>query len=421
MQVFQVVPPIMRDIGNGLEIDVDFLESLRVYLDHFDSFAVACPVRTSQIIGSGLERCRPVRDLPWGTDRLKLIPLPTAYKPIEFVRHLPAVRRILRSEIRDAEYLIFTPSGLIGDWATVALREAVKLRRPYVIEADGVHSNIMRRSLNSGAAWKRFVKKNVLIPLFERSHRYCLSHSSLAIFQGQDVYDAYAPFCSNPHKLNHHISVYAGDHITETQLQAKLDSLDKGAPLKLCYAGRAVDMKGPLDWVDTLHELTTRGVKFHATWLGDGPLLHEMRNKATALGISDSVTFPGNISDRETVLNALKESHIFLFCHTTLESARVLGEALACGCPLVGYWSAYPSDLVGEHGGGLFSKLGDFGALAQYVQDLDNDRDKLRSLIRHAARSGQDFDRSAALLKRVDLVKHLGDSCNGLSARREHI
>jgi colanic acid/amylovoran biosynthesis glycosyltransferase len=347
-----------------------------------------------------------VRDLPWGPDRLKLIPLPASYnKPIEFIRQLPAVRQILRSEIREAEYLLFSPYSLIGDWPTVALREAVKLGRPYVIEADGVHGNIMRMRSNSGAAWRRFVKKNVLLPLFDRSYRYCLSNSSLAVFQGQDVYDAYAPFCNNPYKLNHHIPVYAGDHITETQLQAKLDSLDEGAPLKLCYAGRAIDMKGPLDWVDTLHRLAIRGVKFHATWLGDGPLLDEMRKKVSALGISDSVTFPGNISDRETVLDALKGSHIFLFCHTTLESARVLGEALACGCPLVGYLSAYPSDLVEEHGGGLFSKIGNCDALAQNVQVLDKDRDKLRILIRNAARSGQDFDRGAALLKRVNLVK----------------
>lgn len=405
MQIFQVVPPILRDIGNGLEIDIDFSESLRLYLDHFDSIAVACPVRTSQIQGSGLEQCRPVRDLPWSTNRLKLIPLPTTYKPIEFVRHLPTVRRMLRSEIKDAEYLIFTPYSLIGDWPTVAIREAVALRRPYVIEADGVHGNIVRVRSISRVAWKRFVKKNILFPLFDRSYRYCLSHSSLAVFQGQDVYNAYAPFCSNPHKLNHHIPVYAGDHITGPQLQAKLASLDKDAPLKLCYAGRVVDMKGPLDWIDTLHKLTTRGVNFHATWLGDGPLLHEMRNKATAFGISDRITFTGYISARETVLDVMKQSHIFLFCHTTLESARILGEALACGCPLVGYFSAYPSDLVAEHGGGLFSKLGDCDALAQNVQDLNNDRDKLRALIRQAARSGQDFDRAAALLKRINLVK----------------
>ena len=407
MQVFQVVPPIIRDIGKGLEIDVDFLESLKVYLDHFDSFAVACPVRTSSIEGSGLERCLPVRDLPWGTDRLKVIALPTAYTPIEFLRHLPAVRQILRAEIVRSMYLIFTPTSLIGDWPTVAIREAVKLCRPYVIEADCVHGDIMRMRSNSGAVWKQFLKRNVLIPVFERSHRYCLSHSNLAIFQGQDVYRAYAPFCLNPHKLNHHIPVYAGDHIAETRLQTKLDSLNNGAPLKISYAGRAIDMKGPLDWIDTLHQLAIRGVKFHGTWLGGGPLLADMRNKATALGISDRITFSGYISDRDTVLNALKECHVFLFCHTTLESARVLGEALACGCALVGYESAYPSDLIAEHGGGLFTKIGEVSALAQILEGLDSDRGKLQTLIRQAAKSGLEFDRTAALLKRVHLVKQL--------------
>lgn len=409
MQVFQVVPPIVRDIGNGPEIDIDFLESLKVYLDHFESFAIACPIRTSNIKASGLENCRPLRDLPWGRDRLKFIPLPTSSnEPLQFLRQLPAVRRILRSEIEAASYLLFSPYSLIGDWPTVAIREAVKLRRPYVIEADGVHGDIMRKRSDTGAAWKRFAKRHILWPMFDQSYRYCLSHSSLALFQGQDVYGAYAPFCSNPHKLNHHIPVYTGDHITETQVQVKLASLDDNCALKLCYAGRTIDIKGPLEWVDTLNELALRGVKFHATWLGDGPLLESMRSKAAAFGISDRITFPGNVSDRKIVLDAIKESHIFLFCHKTLESARVLGEALACGCPLVGYSSGYPADLVKKNGGGVFVRMGDFGALAERVQDLDRDRTKLRALIRQATKTGQEFDRTTALHGRAKLVKELG-------------
>lgn len=411
MEIFQVVPPVMRDIGNGLEIDVDFAESLRLYLEHFDSIAVACPVRTARIEGSGLERCHAVRDLDLDADRLKLMPLPSAYRPVEFLRRLPAVRRLLRSEIEAAAYLLFSPCTLIGDWPTVAIREAVRLRRSYVIEADVVHVNIMRTGLIGRAAWKRFVKTGIVFPLTSRSFEYCLSHSTLGLFQGQDVYNAYAPFCSRPEKLNHHIPIYAGEHITEDQVRAKRDSLDAGAPLKLCYVGRAVDMKGPLDWIDTLSALADRGVAFEATWLGDGPRLDEMRGRAAARGLSDRVAFPGYLSEREPVLNAMKESHIFLFCHKTLESARILGEALACGCPLVGYASDYPADLVEEYGGGLLSPMGDRDALANNIQSLDKDRERLRALIAQAARSGRDFDRPAALRKRVELVK--GTPANG--------
>lgn len=388
----------------GLEIDQDFADSLKVYLDYFESFAVACPVRVFDVKGSGLEQCIPISDLPWGPDRFKFIPLPMAYKPIEFLKAFPRVRRQLRAEIERAEYLIFSPSALIGDWATVAIREAVSLCRPYTVEADAVHGDIMRKRHISDVAWKRFVKRYVMFPLADRSHHYCLSRSSLAVFQGQDVYNAYAAHCPNPHKLNHHVPVYAGDHITDAELQAKLASVARGDPLKISYAGRATDVKGPLDWVDTLDELSKCGVDFEATWLGDGPMLEEMQTKAAALGIR-GITFAGFISDRKIVLNALKEAHLFLFCHNALESARVLGEALACGTPLVGFKTAYPADLVAEHGGGVFCEMGDVKALAQKVQELDGDREQLSKLVTQSARSGRDLDRERALRRRAELVK----------------
>jgi hypothetical protein len=146
MQVLNVVPPVLRDVGQGLEIDIDFAEALGVYLEHFESFAVACPVRKSNIKGSGLERCRSVKDLPWGPARLKFIPLPLATKPVDFLRQLLPVRRILRSEIIGSQYLIVTPYSLFGDWPTVAIREATVRGIPYVIEADGGSRSSRTRS-----------------------------------------------------------------------------------------------------------------------------------------------------------------------------------------------------------------------------------------------------------------------------------
>jgi colanic acid/amylovoran biosynthesis glycosyltransferase len=407
MQVLNVVPPILRDLGQGLEVDVDFVEVLGIYLEHFRSMAVACPVRTSDIEGSGLERCRPVTDLAWGPTRLKFIPLPTATRPIKFLRHLSPVRRTLRREILAAEYLVVTPYSLFGDWPTVAIREAILRDIPYVIEADGVHSDIMRMRANNGPQWKRIVKKNILIPLFELSHEYCLKHSALAVFQGQDVFNAYAPLCRNPYKLNHHIPIYPGEHITHEELEAKLTRIRGGEPLKLCYVGRAVDMKAPLQWMETLHALSSLGVSFNASWLGDGPLLQAMREKASSHGLRN-ITFAGYISDRASVLRVMKDAHLFLFTHITLESARILGEALACGCPLVGYGSAYPADLVATHGGGTFTDIGDAYGLAKKVKLLNDDRRVLTSLVRAAAISGRDFNRPAELHKRANIVKHLG-------------
>jgi glycosyltransferase involved in cell wall biosynthesis len=404
MQMFQVLPSIMKEIDNELAIDVDFCEALQAYMEYFDSISIACPI-AKDTADSGLGRCRIVRDLPWKEDRLKLVPLPNAYRPNDFLRHLPTTRRILRAEIKNADYLVFAPHTLIGDWPTVAVREAIKLRRPYVIEADVVFESVAQVGLDRKSYWKRFIKNDILLPLFRRSYRYCLANSKLALFQGQDVYEAYAPFCSNPHKVYHHIPIYKGDHITDEELQTKLSRLETGATLKICYTGRAVGMKGPIDWLDTVNELIIGGVKLNATWVGDGSLLPSMRNKAQALGITKYVSFPGFVSDRRQILRTLKDSDIFLFCHKSEESARCLGEALACGCPLVGYASAYAADLVAQRGGGLFVEQGETGELVSLIKNLDESRGRLRELIRQASITGRSYDRDARLHDRMDLIK----------------
>ena len=400
MQMFQVLPSVLRSTGNELEIDVDFAEAIKVYLEHFDSVSIACPV-TTKIEDSGLERCRPVKDLPWNEDRLKLIPLPRAFRLSEFLRQVGPVSRLLKTEIEDADYLVFSPHTLVGDWPTLAIREAVKLGRPYVIEADIVYYDTAK----SGVPWKRFIKQHVLRPLFQWLYRYCLRHSSLAFFQGQDVYDAYSPFCDNPHKLHYHVLIYKDDQITDVQLERKLDNIKNNLPLKICYVGRAVDMKGPMDWLYAVHELIKSGVQLKATWLGDGSLLTAMRTGAESLGIAKHVSFPGYVTDRKEILRTMKEADIFLFCHKTRESARCLGEALACGCPLVGYASAYPVDLVARHGGGLFASQGDWGELAKLVQRLTNSREELATLTSRASISGKRFDRTETMKNRIELIK----------------
>jgi glycosyltransferase involved in cell wall biosynthesis len=408
-RLLMVLPSVIRKVESELEIDIDFSESLRLYLDSFDSVTVACPV-TTEFQDSGLRRCRRIKDLPWG-NRVEFIPLPNAYRLSAFLRQFGAVRRLLKEQIESANYLVFSPHTLVGDWPTVAIREAVRLKRPYVIEADVVYEKVAQVGWDRIPSWKRSLKKHLMLPLFRQCHRYCLKHSSLALFQGQDVYDAYAPLCSNPHKV-YHIPICDEDYITPTQLQKKLDGVAPSKPLKLCYVGRAIDMKGPMDWLKVVYELTKSGVKINAIWMGDGSLLSSMQKTAEDLGLTDNVVLPGYVSDRREILQTLQDADLFLFCHKTPESPRCLVEALASGCPLVGYVSGYPQELVSQYGGGRFATLGDWKELAGIVRALDKDRDGLRELIRLASASGRLYERDAMMQHRIDLIKEYLNPAN---------
>jgi glycosyltransferase involved in cell wall biosynthesis len=401
-KLLQVLPSIVRVADNELEIEADFCESLRLYLENFDKVTVACPV-TRDIGDSGLRRCRPLRDLPYRS-KIKFISLPNAYHLRAFLRHYCVVSRLLKTEIENADYLLFSPHALVGDWPTVAAREAIKLQRSYAIDADVVYDDVAHAGWSRNASWRGVIKRGLFLALFRQSYRYCLKHSGVALLQGQDVYDAYSSFSHNPHKV-YHMPVSKEEYITEEQLQRKLSGLNNGRALKLCYVGRAIDMKGPMDWLKTLHKITANGVEISATWVGDGSLLPNMRIMAENLGIMKFVEFPGYILDRDRILQTLKESDMFLFCHKTRESPRCLVEALTCGCPLIGYGSAYPREIVGQCGGGLFATVGDCDDLAKIVLDLDENRGKLRELIRLASASGRLYERDATMQRRIDLIK----------------
>jgi glycosyltransferase involved in cell wall biosynthesis len=195
------------------------------------------------------------------------------------------------------------------------------------------------------------------------------------------------------------------DHIADIELEEKLASVSSVRPMKLCYIGRAIEMKGPIDWLDTISEMIKEGIKLHATWLGDGSLLPEMRSAAEAMDISAHVDLPGFVGDRHVIQKTLREADILLFCHKTKESARIFGEALASGCPIVGYGSAYPKELVEQHGGGVFVEVGDRRGLATAVRGLAQDPTALRELIRRASLSGRQFDRDSLMQRRIDLIK----------------
>lgn len=395
-----VLPTVFSRTRRGIEIDADLAEGVRLYLENFNEVTIACPV-TVNVLDSGLKRTIPVDDLP-GKHRLKFLQLPDSRNWRSFLFSYAKARSILKTGIERSDLLIFSPYTLIGDWPTVGIRQAVKLGRPYVIEADVVYESVA----TVGVPQKRGIKQHVMSWIFRRVHEFGLKRSSLALFQGQDVYDAYARFCSNPYKV-YHMTISRDDCITEDELQRKLSSVGQDRALKLCYAGRAIGMKGPFDWLDTINDLLKAGVRLQATWLGDGSLLSEMRSKAAVMGISEHVSFPGYVGAREMIQRALRDSDLLLFCHKTKESARIFGEALASGCPIVGYASAYPKELVEQYGGGSFVEVGDWKGLAKQVQGLAKDPKALRELIRQASLSGQLWDRDSMMQRRIDLIKSM--------------
>ena len=87
------------------------------------------------------------------------------------------------------------------------------------------------------------------------------------------------------------------------------DGGNAGDPLRILSVGRAVAKKGYGDLLAAL-ALLPRGLAWRFTHIGGGPLLPELRRRATELGIAERIDWRG-AQAQEAVLAAYREADIF--------------------------------------------------------------------------------------------------------------
>lgn len=398
--IYAPVPLAMID--GVLHLEDQACDGLRLWAANFDHVTAIMPLTTALPGPSWV----PLSARP-GLERVSLEPVPMAYRPDRFLLHLSATRRRIAALIEDADYLSFAIGGLFGDWGAVACFEAHRMKRPYAVWTDRVESRVMREAGTAGS-WRSRLRAALTWRPAAMLERAVIRRAGLGLFHGRETFDVYAPYCANP-AVVHDIHVDAADHISSLELEAK-KSATKDRPLRIVYAGRAESMKGPMDWIDVLARLRDDGVDFRATWIGDGSMQAAMRARIENCGLSGRVDMPGP-APHDDVLRAFRKADVLLFCHKTPESPRCLIEALISGCPIVGYDSAFPRDLIAAHGGGSLSPKDDVAALARTVARLAGDRAELAQLIDRAARDGAPFTDVAVFRHRSDLIKaHLAPS-----------
>jgi glycosyltransferase involved in cell wall biosynthesis len=407
-----VVPVPFQAKDGNLLVETQAFNGLERWADNFEHLVVAAPVLEPQQMAHRpeLQEWKDIAELPC-RDRVDVVLLPYAYHPVRFVRAYQSTRRVLARLIAQCRYLQFAIGGLFGDWAAVAALEAQRQRRPYALHADRVEDEVMRRTTTQ-LGWKRKVWVKMTAAAMKYYHRWVVSRSALGLWNGQECYAAYAPFCHNSHVI-HDLHTQPEDVITEEEIENKVGRCLGETDLRICYTGRANEMKAPLEWVRALGRARDQGAAFRATWLGDGPLLGEMRELIANAGLVGRVSLPGFVTDRSHVLESLRSAHLMLFTHVTPESPRCLLESLLSGTPIVGYGSAYPEHLVANFGGGRFVPVHHWEQLGDLLVELSRDRQSLSNLTRQAALSGNRFSDTTVFAERSRLIKMYLRGCPG--------
>ena len=393
-----VIPPVVLKRGDDILVDGDFSNNLEAYLREFDMVTVACPPAADD---RDFHRLRLATELN-GSSKLRILLLPEPYREDRYVLGKGKVTRLLSTEIEKARYLLISPHAPF-DWSTLAAEICIRKNRKYNMEADWNVPYTTKYIYNKLPFGFSMLRKKIWLRYYIPKYWRCLRNSALSLVKAGDVYTDYREIAPNAHPVMN-IQISDEERIGRNALEAKVARILTGQPIRLVYAGRAIEMKGPMHWLRTLKRLRDRGIGFEAVWFGTGELSGQMEAYVRAHGLDQSCHLSGRAT-RDEVLAAMRASDVFLFCHMTRESPRCLVEALASAAPLVGFGTDYSRCLVEECGGGDFVDPGDIAGLTDLIEKYSVDREALAKLVREAAASSKLLDRDSAIGARIALMK----------------
>jgi glycosyltransferase involved in cell wall biosynthesis len=281
----------------------------------------------------------PVR---WPAFDGELVPLPVALAGnIPLHVYLASLRREVERRRPDALYLHHEPYALASYQALLAARGVIL----------GFYSaqNIEKRYRWPIAAWERRV--------YERS--------SFAF----PVTDAVAAVLRSK---GYRGRVEVLPLWIDTELYAPGGSRAE-RPFTVGYVGRLAEEKG----VDTLLDALSRVERARALLVGDGPSRAALHRRARALEVSDRVGWTGYVPHAEMPA-AYRRMDVLVVPSKTVPSwkeqfGRVVGEALACGVPVVTSDSGELPRLVDATGGGWTFPEGSATELARILARVASD------------------------------------------------
>lgn len=155
-------------------------------------------------------------------------------------------------------------------------------------------------------------------------------------------------------------------------------------PVQVLCVGRLVAAKGQRVLLDACRLLAERGHPLHITFVGAGPDAAGLKAHAIALGLADSVHFPGALSHAETRAR-IAEADVFALPSFAEGIPLALMEAMATQLACVSTWTGGVPELITHNVDGLLVAPGSPRALADALELLFADP-QLRARLGLAAR-----------------------------------
>lgn len=194
-----------------------------------------------------------------------------------------------------------------------------------------------------------------------------------------------------PSTKNRHIHWIFATSLTEQEMSdvSVARAWRQGETLRLINVGRLSSDKNTAAVIQALVHVQKEYPDVHLSIVGDGEQRSALEKLAMDMGLTDKVTFHGNVSHLE-VLRLLSSAHLFVFPTRNKEGfPKALLEAMACGLPLVATNVSVIPCLIRECG----ILLSDTGpeTVANAVLRLIQDEKGMQAMAIHARQAAQKY------------------------------
>ncbi|MFS0821474.1 glycosyltransferase family 4 protein [Bacillus sp. 1P02SD] len=142
----------------------------------------------------------------------------------------------------------------------------------------------------------------------------------------------------DPNKSDRFVTYYTSANLDNCFFHRPREahSLKKGGVLNITHvSGINNSAKGHFELLQALLLIKKQGKLFKVIFVGGGTMLNYYKDLCEQLGLSEEVSFLGNVSNPRVIASILKESDLFVFPTLTEGLPRVVLEAMSSGLPCI--------------------------------------------------------------------------------------
>jgi glycosyltransferase involved in cell wall biosynthesis len=360
--------PLYRDPSGRLFAEQLWGRDLLRHLGYIQNLAIACPCLNQE----------PPRDaicLDAAPNRLELVELPEQRGPMQTIRLLPGLIRILWRAAKRTEIVHTTIAGWPIPMGWIAGPIALLQRRKLIVI---VESAPWRIPPGGTASWRATLRSS----LQESIGRWLLKQSSLPVFT-QDGYrqsmlgpDADRGFV-NPASWIDEADVIS---VEDAQTLWRNKTVSPGSPLRILYAGRLVAEKGLPVLLQSMRLLANEDITIQLDILGEGPLEADCNTASQQINGATCVRRLGTVAYGAPFFHKIRDYHAVVVPSISDEQPRIVFDAYSQGVPVIASDTEGLRSCITGGSTGLFFAPGDSAALASLLRELAGHPEQLQTL-----------------------------------------